>query len=148
MSDTIVILRRPFSWLKIFQLITGMVCYGLYIHDKNIQSAAVYGAGNDSEAFVRGTFTTTAVVGYPFIIILLILIAACVSGASLESSVLCFLLNFVGFGMYLTIGGLVAHYCTNYAAESTIKIFAAMSIITSFLFLCDVIIALMQRSRK
>lgn len=150
MADTvIVVVRRPFSWLKFFQLLCGLICFGLYFHyRRTVVPATICNASDDDIIFVRSTFTTTAIVGYPFVIVLLILISLGVSGSSLETSILCFLLNFVGFGMYLTIGGLVAHCSSEYGSEDEVKGFAAMTFITSFLFLCDVVIAILQRCRK
>jgi len=142
-------LRRPFSWLKLLQLIGGLVCFGLLFNYRaSVIASVTSGADTVDEAFVRQSFAITGIVGFPFIIVLLTAIAVCLGGDSLESTLLCFLLNFVGFGMYLTTGALIAHSADEYGATDAVKATAAMCIITSFFFLCDVVIYLLQKFKK
>lgn len=141
--------RRPFSWLKFAQLVLGMVCFGLYMHySVQVTAAVIIGSENSNESFVRITFTSTCLVGFPFIFVLATIISFCLTGDSLENSVLCFLLNFIGFGMYLTIGAIIAHNANEYNGDDPIKATAAMCIITSFFYFCDVIIYLLQKFKK
>ncbi|GAB6024556.1 hypothetical protein CHUAL_009709 [Chamberlinius hualienensis] len=149
MPVTIVYLRRPFSWLKFAQLVFGMVCFGLYMHYwTEITPYIIRGSDSSDESFVRNTFATTAFVGYPFVIVLSICITLCITGDSLENNVLCFILNFIGFGMYLTTGAIIAHNANESGADDPVKAIAAMSIITSFFFLCDIVIYLLQKCKK